>query len=217
MNSDVIPLVGHPTPELTYLEFMTPGIVAQSVLFVAIFYGITIIWERDMGIIHKFLISPTPHAAIVLGKAISAGFRGLTQAAIIYLLGLVLGVQMNWNPLALLGVILIIFLSAACFATFSLVIACQVKNRERFMGIGQVMTMPLFFTNNAIYPIEIMPQWMQALSHANPLTYAVDALRALMLVGGTSAYGLHVDVAVLLVTTTALVALGGRMYANVVR
>ena len=85
------------------------------------------------------------------------------------------------------------------------------------MGIGQVMTMPLFFASNAIYPIEIMPGWLQVVSKGNPLTYEVDALRALMLAGGESKIGLGMDFAVLLGWTILLVVLGGRLYANVVR
>jgi ABC-2 type transport system permease protein len=205
-----------PTGNLRYLDFMAPGILAQSVLFIAIFYGIAIIWERDLGIVHKFLASPTPRAALVLGKALSAGVRASSQAVIIYALALLLGVQINWNPLALLGVLLVIILSAGFFATFSLIIACLVKTRERFMGIGQVLTMPLFFASNAIYPISIMPEWLQVISHVNPLTYEVDALRALMLAGGTSEYGVSVDLGILLIATTILVYIGGRLYPNVV-
>ena len=204
-----------PTGNVRYLDFMAPGILAQSVLFIAIFYGIAIIWERDLGIIHKFLASPTPRAALVLGKALSAGVRALSQAIIIYILALLLGVKVNWSPLALLGVLLIVILGAGFFSTFSLIIACLVKTRERFMGIGQVLTMPLFFASNAIYPISIMPGWLQVISHINPLTYEVDALRALMLAGGVSAYGVGLDVSILIVAMTILVIIGARVYPNV--
>ena len=206
-----------PTGNVRYIDFMAPGILAQSVLFVAIFSGMAIIWERDLGIIHKFLASPTPRTALVLGKALAAGVRSLAQALIIYLLAVLLGVQMNWNVLALAGVLLTAFLGAALFSTFSLVIACLVKTRERFMGIGQVLTMPLFFASNAIYPIAIMPVWLQFISHANPLTYEVDALRTLMLEGGASAYGIGLDFAVLLAGVVVLVLVGGRVYPNVAR
>jgi ABC-2 type transport system permease protein len=206
-----------PTGGLEYRDFMAPGILAQSVLFIAIFYGIAIIWERDLGIVHKFLASPTPRSALVLGKALSAGVRGLSQAVIIYLLALMLGVRVNWNPLALAGVLAAVMLGAAFFSTFSLIIACLVKTRERFMGIGQVLTMPLFFASNAIYPIAIMPPWLQVTAHANPLTYEVDALRALMLAGGTSEYGLGADFGILVAATTVLVLLGARLYPTVVR
>jgi ABC-2 type transport system permease protein len=204
-----------PTGNLRYLDFMAPGILAQSVLFIAIFYGIAIIWERDLGIVTKFLASPTPRAALVLGKALSAGVRALSQAVIIYVLALLLGVSINWNPLALLGVLLVVLLSAAFFSTFSLIIACLVKTRERFMGIGQVLTMPLFFASNAIYPISIMPTWLQVISHINPLTYEVDALRALMLEGSTSSYGVGLDVSILVLATALLVYIGGRLYPRV--
>ncbi len=133
-----------PTGQLCYLDFMTPGILAQSVLFIAIFHGIAIIWERDLGILHKFLASPTPRASLVMGKALSAGIRGSAQGIFIYLLALALGVRFNWNPLVVASVFATIFLGAAFFSILSLIIACVVKTRERFMGMGQVLTMPLF-------------------------------------------------------------------------
>ena len=204
-----------PTGTMRYIDFMAPGILSQSVLFIAIFYGISIIWERDLGILHKFLVSPTPRSALVLGKAISAGLRALTQGVIVYLLAVLLGVSMDWNPLALLGVLLVVMLGAAFFSTFSLVIACLVRTRERFMGIGQILTMPLFFASNAIYPISIMPPWLQAVSHANPLTYQVDALRTLMLAGGTSSYGVGADVGILVIATAVLIAVGSRLYPTI--
>ena len=205
-----------PTGELTYTEFIAPGILAQSVLFVAIFYGISVIWERDLGIVHKFLVSPTPRAALVLGKALSAGIRALSQAVIVYLASLALGVRMNLAPQALLGVLLFILLGAALFATFSLIIASLVKTRERFMGIGQVLTMPLFFASNAIYPVAIMPDWLKDIVAVNPLTYEVDGLRALMLESGVSSLGLGLDALVLVGALALLVALGARLYPHIV-
>src|SRR5664279_5125412 len=94
----------------------------------------------------------------------------------------------------------------------SLIIACIVKTRERFMGVGQVLTMPLFFASNAIYPTDIMPGWLKTVSHLNPLTYVVDALRTFMLAGSTSTFGLSRDYEVILLTTTLLVFIGARLY-----
>lgn len=204
-----------PTGGIDYIDFLAPGVLAQSVLFVAIFYGISIIWERDLGIVHKFLVSPAPRTALVLGKAISAGVRALSQAVIVYLVALVLGVKMQWQVAPILGVIALVLLAAALFSTFSLVIACIVKTRERFMGIGQVLTMPLFFASNAIYPIDIMPAWLQQVAHVNPLTYEVDGLRALMLSGGTSVAGLPLDFAILAAALIVLVAIAGWIYPHI--
>ena len=172
---------GIPTGNVSYLAFMTPGILAQSVLFTAIFYGIAVIWERDLGIVHKLLVSPALRSALVYGKATSAGFRGAVQATIIYVLAFVMHIQIRWTLLSILGVFLGAMLGSAIFATFSFIIACLVKSRERFMGIGQLMTMPLFFASNAIYPISIMPRWLRVVAFLNPLTYLVDALRTLMI------------------------------------
>ncbi len=206
-----------PTGNFRYIDFMAPGILAQSVLFIAIFYGIAIIWERDLGIFHKFLASPTPRSALVLGKALSAGIRAVSQAVIIYALSLLLGVKLSWAPLSLLGIVVVIVIGAALFSTFSLIVACIVKTRERFMGIGQVLTMPLFFASNAIYPISIMPDWLKVIAHVNPLTYEVDALRTMMLVGGTSVYGLWFDFTALIFSMIVLVFIGAKLYPTVAR
>lgn len=205
-----------PTGDMTYMEFLTPGILAQSVLFISIFYGLAVIWERDLGILQKFLASPTPRTAIVFGKALSAGVRALSQAAIIYVVAFLLGVKLDWSPIAITGVVLVVFLGAGVFSCFSLIIACLVKTRERFMGIGQVLTMPLFFASNAIYPIAIMPEWLQVISRLNPLTYMVDALRVLMLAGTINYFSIGTDVAVLAAVMAVLIWIGARMYPNVV-
>lgn len=206
-----------PTGDLPYLDFMAPGILAQSVLFIAIFYGVSVIWERDLGIVHTLLVSPTPRGALVLGKAVSASIRGLSQAVIVYLLSALLGVSLNWNPLALVGVATLVVLGAGLFSTFSLIVAALVRSRERFMGIGQILTMPLFFASNAIYPIAIMPPWMQLVSRVNPLTYEVDGLRALMLARGESALGLPTDFAVLAVAVAVVVLVGAGLYPRLGR
>ncbi|MGA3284915.1 MAG: ABC transporter permease [Verrucomicrobiota bacterium] len=206
-----------PTGDLRYLDFLAPGVLAQSVLFIAIFYGIAVIWERDLGLVHKLLVSPASRAALVLGKALSAGVRALSQAFIVYLLAWLLGVKMNWHPLALVGVAVTVLLGAAVFSTFSLIIACIVKTRERFMGIGQILTMPLFFASNAMYPIAIMPDWLKAVAHVNPLTYEVDAIRALMIQGGATAYGVGADFTVLLLALAVLTMISARLYPNLAR
>jgi len=197
---------------IPYIDFLAAGILAQSALFVAIFYGISAIWERDLGVLQRYLVSPAPRTALVVGKALSAGVRALSQAFIVYLLAFFLGVGINLNPLNILGVAAVIVLGSGFFSTLSLIIACIVRTRERFMGIGQVLTMPIFFASNAIYPLSLMPVWLSAISRANPLTYEVDALRALMLVHGSSDYGLLIDFGILLATLILLTSIAGRMY-----
>ena len=205
-------LRGVPTGRLSYFDFMAPGILAQSVLFIAIFYGVSAIRERDLGVLSKYMVSPISRTAMVLGKAISAGVRALSQALIVYVLALLLRIHVAWEPVNVMGVLALVMMGSAVFSTLSLVIACIVKSHERIMGMGQVMTMPLFFASNAIYPLDLMPAWLKSIASVNPLTYEVDGLRALMVQGGASVHGLGVDFAVLVGFVAVLVAIATRLY-----
>ena len=201
-----------PTGNLPYLDFLAPGIMAQSALFTAIFYGIQIIWERDAGMLSKLLATPTPRAALVFGKSFAAGVRGATQVVVILALCAILRVGINWNPLNLLGAVFIVVISAGFFSCLSMTIAGLVLSRERLMGIGQAITMPLFFGSSALYPVSLMPGWLRAISVINPLSYEVDALRGLLV--GTHS-DLLLDIGVLLfalvVGVTSASALLGRL------
>ena len=158
-----------------YLDYLAPGILAQSGLFISIFYGIQIVWERDAGVLAKLMVTPTPRSALVAGKAFAAGLRALVQGVVVLVLAAVLGVALTTDPLRLLGVVVVVLLSAAFFSTLSIVLAGIVLSRDRMMGIGQAIMMPLFFASNALYPVDLMPSWVRAISHVNPLTYEVDA------------------------------------------
>ncbi len=204
-----------PVAETSYLDYMAPGILAQSVLFIGIFYGIALIWERDMGILHKILVTPTPRSILIIGRAISAGIRGLSQILIIYLLSFLLDIHLRFDPFALLGICTMVMLGGATFSTLSLTVAAIVKKRERFMGIGQVLTMPLFFASNALYPIEMMPSWLKTLSLFNPLSYQVDAMRYFMIVGEVSQFGLLADFGISFLTLCILVALATPIYPRI--
>jgi ABC-2 type transport system permease protein len=195
-----------------YLDFLAPGILAQSVLFVAIFYGLSAIWERDLGVLHRYMVSPAPRSALVIGKALASSTRGLSQAVVIYACAAMMRVRLSFHPADLALVALFIVLASALFSTFSLIIACIVKTRERFMGVGQFLTMPIFFASNAIYPLSLMPGWLRIVARINPLSYVVDGLRRLMLSAGTSAFGLPLDLGVLALTTALLIVIATRIY-----
>ena len=203
-----------PTQGYTYLQFITPGILTQSVTFVAIFYGLDIIFDRDTGILQKLLVTPTPRLALVWGKMISAGVRGLSQSFVVVIFALLLGVQLHITPFSVLGIFVIVMMGSAVFSGISMIIASIVKTRERFMGIGQVITLPLFFASSAIYPISIMPRWLQVVAYVNPLSYMVDGLRTLMLTG--TALGVGTDIAVLVASALAISILSAWMYPKVV-
>jgi ABC-2 type transport system permease protein len=190
-----------PTPRgIPYLAYLAPGILAQSALFIAIFYGIQIIWERDAGVLTKLMVTPTPRAALISGKAFAAGVRSLVQGVVVVVLSALLGVALTDDPLRLLAAAVIVVLGSAFFSCLSMTIAGLALSRDRLMGIGQAITMPLFFSSSALYPEKIMPGWLQAISKCNPLSYEVDALRGLLI--GTQAH-LGLDFLVLVLATIA--------------
>ncbi|MEV0947693.1 ABC transporter permease [Rhodococcus sp. NPDC049939] len=203
-----------PTGDVPYLDYLAPGIIAQSALFIAIFYGIQIIWERDAGVLTKLLVTPTPRAALVTGKAFAAGIRAVSQAVVVVIVAALLGVGMTWNPLRLLAVVVAVVLGAAFFSCLSVAIAGVVLKRDRLMGIGQAITMPLFFASNALYPVDVMPGWLQVVSHMNPLSYEVSALRGL-LIGQPTNY--WVDFGVLAVAAVLGIALASLLLGRLSR
>ena len=170
-----------PTGHLRYLDFLAPGIIAQSGMFIAIFYGIQIIWERDAGVLTKLLVTPTPRSALILGKAFAAAIRSLAQVVVVLVVAALLGVGLSSNPLHIVTSFVVVGLGAAFFSCLSMSIAGIVLRRDRLLGIGQMITMPLFFASNALYPVSVMPGWVRVLSKINPLSYEVDALRGLLI------------------------------------
>jgi ABC-2 type transport system permease protein len=203
-----------PTGSVPYLAYLTPGILAQSALFIAIFYGIQIIWERDAGVLAKLLVTPTPRTALVAGKAFAAGIRALSQVVVVLLLAAGLGVALTTNPLRIVGAAVLVVLGAGFFSCLSIVIAGIVLSRERLMGVGQAITMPLFFASNALYPVQLMPGWVQGVSRVNPLSYEVEGLRHLLI--GTPA-PLLADFAVVTVALTAGVLMASALLGRLAR
>jgi ABC-2 type transport system permease protein len=195
-----------PSAGVSYQAFLTPGILAQSITFISIFYGIAIIWERDMGLLQKIVTTPIHPSALVLGKMLSASVRALGQAVIIILLALVLRIHLHFAFGAILGAFLIVILGGAFFAGLSMVIAAVVRTRERMMGIGQLITMPLFFSSNALYPMSVMPTWLKVIATVNPMSYLVDGLRSLLISGQGSHFGMDLLV---LICAGAIVWVGG--------
>src|SRR6266702_6966822 len=203
-----------PTGTTPYLDYLAPGIIAQSAMFIAIFYGIQIIWERDAGVLAKLLVTPTPRIALVTGKAFAAGVRALVQALTVLVLAAVLGVGLTANPVKLLAMCVVVILGSAFFCCLSITIAGLVLTRDRLMGIGQAITMPLFFGSNALYPVSLMPGWLRVINRVNPLGYEVDALRGLLI--GTPA-ALGTDVVVLVRAAAFMVTVASALLPRLAR
>ncbi|WP_054856794.1 ABC transporter permease [Vulcanisaeta sp. JCM 16159] len=203
-----------PTNGIPYVAFITPGVIMQSVTFVSIFYGLTIVWERESGILKKLLTMPVSRMSIVLGRSSASIIRALFQFAIITPIAIALGVRVKSNPIYLMLSLFIVVITAVGFSAFSIWIATYMKTRERFMGIGQAITMPLFFASNAIYPISIMPTPIKVIVLINPLTYAVDALRKTMIIGVLN--GLATDLLALTIFVVLFIVLASSEFKRII-
>ena len=202
------------TGDVSYLAFLAPGIIAQSALFISIFYGIQIVWDRDAGILAKLMVTPAPASALITGKAFAAGVRSVAQGVGVLVIAYLMGVHLTFNPLKIVAAMGVVVLGSAFFACLSMTLAGLVRNRDRLMGIGQAITMPLFFASNALYPIDVMPQWLRWLSAVNPLSYEVNALRGLLI--GTASNWL-VDIGVLIVAAVVGVVAASALLRRLVR
>jgi ABC-2 type transport system permease protein len=160
------------------------------------------------------MVTPAPPAALITGKSFAAGVRSVAQVVGVLVIAYLMGIHLTFNPLRIVGAMAIVVLGSAFFACLSMTLAGLVRNRDRLMGIGQAITMPLFFASNALYPVDVMPQWLRALSAVNPLSYEVNALRALLL--GTPGNTL-LDVAVLVVAAVVGVLTASALLRRLVR
>lgn len=168
----------------SYVSFLTPGIVAMTCMFTAMFAGVSIVWDRRFGFLNKLLVSPIPRSSIMLGKMISATVRAMIQGLIVIALALLLGAKLNTGLLGIIIAVPYMALFALGFSGMSTALGIKMAEHEEFFGVIALILMPLFFASGALIPVALMPGWLQGVAYGNPLTYAVDGIRGCLL-GGT--------------------------------
>ncbi|MCX6817506.1 MAG: ABC transporter permease [Candidatus Aenigmarchaeota archaeon] len=203
-----------PTGGMSYIAYITPGVLLQSTAFVSIFFGLTIVWEKESGILKKLLVTPASRYSIVIGRSMAAGVRSILQAVIIIPIAMLIGVAFIPNPAYFILAFALIFLISAGFAAISIFIASFLKTRERFMGIGQAITFPLFFASNALYPIELMPPLLKEFALVNPMSYAVDAIRGLLISGNIS--NLAFDISAITIFVVVMLAIASVSFKRII-
>ncbi len=187
-----------------YITFITPGVILQSSTFIALAYGISLVFERDLGILKKLITSPIPRSSIVIGRILAGGIRASTQYIIVLISAIAVGAKIVSNPInLLLGYALLVY-GCMGFTSLSMILAITMKTRERFMGIIGAITMPLFFASNALYPIDIMPGAIKYFAIVNPLTYIVDILRKLLIYNSCEVFNDIIVVTIFVACTTVV-------------
>jgi ABC-2 type transport system permease protein len=158
--------------------FIYPGILCIAVMFTAMFSAASIVWDREFGFLREMMVAPVRRSSIVIGKCLGgatvAGFQGVI---VICLAGLV---HVPYAPLLILGIFGLQVLLAFSITAFGVMIAVRIKQMQSFMGVMQMVVMPMFFISGALFPVSGLPGWLAVLNRLDPLTYAVDPMRRLV-------------------------------------
>jgi ABC-2 type transport system permease protein len=190
-----------------YQEFIFPGLICQAMLFTAMFMGISIIWDREFGFLKEILVSPVSRLSIFTGKMLGVSTDVMLQGIIIFPFALLIGARYSLPSFVFaLPIMLLITCGLVCIG---LSFASWMRSLEGFGLVQTFINLPMFFLSGALFPLSNVPQWLQWVSYVNPLTYGVDALRA-VLIGGTwtPLFPLYIDIAVLLAFDIAMIAIG---------
>lgn len=162
-----------------YLQFIFPGIVAMSLIFSAMWSGISIIWDREFGFLKEILVAPIPRTSIVTGKIMGGATQAMVQGGITLLFAPLIGVKITIAGFfALLGIMLII---SFALSSMGIALASRIYSYEGFGTISNFVIMPLFFLSGAVYPVQTLPSWLKVIVSLNPVTYGVDLMRGAVL------------------------------------
>jgi len=166
-----------------YFSYLAAGMISFIILFTSMSSGMTMVWDRRLGFLNKILTTPVHRSVIILSKTISSVLRGIVQATIVILIATLLGMQYkaNISIFDILGVYLALFLMAFGLSSLFIMLAIRASSWESQMAIINLLNLPLLFSSNAFYPIEIMPDWLRPVAYINPLTYTNDIVRQLLI------------------------------------
>jgi len=178
---------------ISYLQFVFPGMLAMAIIFSSLQSAISIIFDREFGFLKEILVAPVPRASVVIGKALAGATIATLQGTVLFVFAPFVGVFPN--PLQILASIGVMLLIGIGLTSVGILIAARMTSFEGFGTINNFVVLPLYFTSAAQFPLTKAPQWLQALAHLNPLTYAVDILRGLL--DNVWTYNAAVDIAVL--------------------
>jgi len=160
----------------SYQQFLFPGIIGQTLLFTAMFMGISVIWDKQFGFMKEILVAPVSRLSIFIGKMLGVGTNSMLQGIIVFALGFFIGVPIS--VMMIVEAIPLMILVTIGLVCIGLIIASVLNSLENFGVIMTFVNMPMFFLSGALFPVATLPDWLKWVFYINPLTYGVDALRA---------------------------------------
>lgn len=193
------------------ISFFAPGFIGMSVLFASLFSGVSIIWERELGLLKNILIAPVNRIFVALGKAMGGVTIAIIQGIMIMILALFIGVN-YFSFIGILASIAVMFLSGIGFIGFGIALASKIESHEGFQMIMSFLTMPLVLLSGAFFPISDLPVWLKNLVYLNPLTYGIEGLRWCLL--GSSTIPISLSIAVMILFAVIMLVVGGKMFGK---
>jgi len=198
--------------EGNYFQFLAPGVIGMSIIFTSIFSGIEIIWDRQFGFLKETLVAPVSRLNIMIGRTLGGATVATMQGIVVFLISMIAGFRPdNWAMIPF--VVLIMLLIALLFTALGTAIASLLEDMQGFQLIMNFLVMPLFFLSGSLFPLQGVPKILINIARFDPLSYGVDALRALLI--NTTHYGLALDVLVLSLVTTFFLFLGSYFFSKI--
>jgi ABC-2 type transport system permease protein len=196
----------------SYLEFMAPGVIILTAIFTSIFGGVNTLWDRRYGFMNKALTSPISRSSIALGKILAISLISALQSALIIGIAIIIGVGFP-NLLVIAPIMAIVILFSLGFSGISVVVAATAKSQETFWGIINFLGMPLFMLSPALFPLELLPDWLATAAKFNPVTYTVLLVRGLM-TGVTEGISTAVSLGILGAFVIGMIALASYVFTR---
>ncbi len=197
---------------MNYLQFLLPGIIAQTLLFTAIFLGISVIWDRQFGFMKEILVAPIGRTSIFAGKMFGVATAAMFQGLIVVLLGILIAVPLTVYGVSLaIPLMIIITVGLTCIG---LIIASLMTSLESFGTIVTFVNMPMFFLSGALFPVTSLPSWLRWVFYINPLTYGVDTLRGVMIPGWHTLLPMSYEILILCVFDVVMVVIGTYLFTK---
>ncbi|RJQ42501.1 MAG: ABC transporter [Nitrospiraceae bacterium] len=200
-----------PGTGISYIQFIFPGILGMTILFSSIFSSISIIWDKEFGLMKEILVAPVSRFSIVVGKSLSGTIISVIQATIILMLFPFLGIKLSLSSIPF--TILIAFMLSFCISSLGIIIAAFFENLESFSSIMNFIVMPMFFLSGAMYPVKDLPYILKLISKLNPLTFGIDALKhSIFRDPMVSDFSLMTDIIFLVLSSIVFVAVAGFLF-----
>lgn len=173
----------------TYLQFIFPAVIVLNILYTSIQSAVSLIWDREFGFLREVMVSPMPRNMVLLGKVLGGATTAVIHGCLV--LAIYRFVDVSLSLTDLLHTLALMFVLAFALTSFGIIIANYMRGFESFGIFANAIILPLYFTSSSVFPLDpaltraqtvvVYPEWLVILVEINPITYAVDAMRGVLI------------------------------------